>query len=120
MKSGFDPETYDWESEYYQVSLRNLRTREFAQHTFTRRPALVARSAVTGYSGCVDYRGQPFDKDTYDLVPDRWDHDTCTVCRFRIEPGHSYWEDADSVWLLCDQCHAYVMGQEVPPKEGPA
>ena len=119
MKSGFDPASYNWNDEYYQVSLRDLHTTDFVQGTFTTKPGLVARSPQDGYTESSEYVGQPFDSGKHEVVPDHWDHEHCTVCRFRIEPGHTYWESRDTVWLLCDVCHDYVM-RRADPGEQPA
>ena len=118
MKSGFDLASYNWNDEYYQVVLRDLHTTDFVQGTFTAKPGLVARSQG-GYTVSSEYHGQPFDADKQEVVPGHWDHEHCTVCRFRIEPGHTYWESRDTVWLLCDVCHDYVMRQ-VASGEPPA
>ena len=119
MRSGFDPASYDWTSEYYQ-ELSQARGSTFVQHTFAPGPALVARSESGGYRQSVEYRGEPFDPAQYDLVAEAWNHDTCTVCRFRINPGHTYWESLDRVWLLCDECHAHAIGLGASSEEGPA
>ena len=119
MRSGFDPGSYDWGSEYY-AELALARGGDFVHHTFASRPALVARNTQEGYRQSIDYRGQSFDSEAYDLVSQKWNHDTCKVCRFRIDPGHSYWETTDNVWILCDECYEHLLSTTDSSNHQPA
>jgi hypothetical protein len=106
-RSGFDLTSYNWPDEYYQVTLRTITDFAFTQRTFAPRSALVARHVRDGYREEVEYHGQPFDASQFELVEGRWDHEHCAVCRFRLEPGHSFWENTTGM-LLCDVCHDHV------------
>ena len=107
MRSGFDPASYDWASEYYS-DLADLEASAFIQRVFAAKPALVARAPQSGHRVTEEYIGQPYDADQYDLVIAAWSHDHCRVCRFRLEAGFTYWETSDRAWILCDECHAHV------------
>jgi hypothetical protein len=107
VRSGFDAASYDWKSDYYE-ELHGLSPSGFVRHSFEAKPALVSRAPRDGHWVSEEYRGQPYDLQAFDLVPARWDHDTCKVCRFRIDPGHTYWETSDRVWILCDECFDHV------------
>jgi hypothetical protein len=108
--SGYDPASYDWSDEYYQISLREIRDHRFDQHMFTPGPALVARRAQGGYREEIEYHGQEFDPQSYELVQGRWDHQHCVLCRFPIKAGCSYWVNrADTI--LCDVCHDHVLAE---------
>ena len=107
MRSGYPPESYKWDEEYYQVTLRDLGDLNFVQSEFSPKPALVPRK--TRQDGLVEteYNGQPFDSDEFELVARRWDHQHCKSCLFRIEEGYSHWQNETGV-ILCDECHDYV------------
>lgn len=106
-RSGYDPDSYDWSKEYYQIGLRDIRDVQFHQHTFAPLPALVARRANNGYREEVEYWGQEFDPESWEVVEGRWDHHHCLVCRFKITTGHTYWENGDEM-IVCDVCHDHI------------
>lgn len=43
MRSGYPPESYQWEDEYYQATLRDLGDHNFTQSVFAPKAALVPR-----------------------------------------------------------------------------
>jgi len=113
MKSGWPDDGRDWDQEYYRIGLEQLVDRTFVQKTFAPAAALVAKKPVDGYRLEREYTGGEFDADEFELVQGRWDHDHCLVCYFRIEPGHTYWENGDGL-IVCDVCHEHVQGRSSP------
>jgi hypothetical protein len=108
MRSGYPPESCQWEDEYYQVTLRDLGDHNFTQSVFAPKPALVPRHPrADGLLEC-EFNGQAFDRSEFELVPGRWDHQNCKSCLFRIEDGHSHWQNQTGT-ILCDECHDYVI-----------
>ena len=108
MRSGYLPESYDWDTEYYQVTLRNLGDLNFTQSVFAPKPALVPRQKRSDGLLESEFNGQPFDPNEFELVPGRWDHQHCKSCLFRIVDGYSHWQNQTGT-LLCDECHDYVV-----------
>jgi hypothetical protein len=108
MNSGYPPESYRWNEEYYQVTLRDVGDLDFTQSVFTPKSALVPRQKRPDGLLEQEFNGQAFDPSEFDLVPGRWDHQNCKSCLFRIVEGHSHWQNRTGT-LLCDECHDYVM-----------
>jgi hypothetical protein len=106
-RSGYDPASYDWSDEYYQVSLREIQDRTFEQRTFLPGPALVARQSHDGYREEIEYTGQAYDPAAYELVEGRWDHQHCEVCRFKVKTDHTYWQNRAGT-IVCDACYDYI------------
>jgi hypothetical protein len=101
MKSGDYTDPRD--SEYYRKAFSEIQDRLFEQLTFWQRPALVSKDKRL----ITEYKGQPYNKEEFDLVEGMWEHEHCEVCWFKIMPGHTYWKN--SRMQLCDACYEALL-----------
>ena len=108
IRSGYAPDSYRWEDEYYQVTLSALGDLNFTQSPFSPKSGLVPKGQRSDGLLEVEYSGQSFDPLEFELVPDRWDHQNCKCCLFRILAGHSHWQNRAGT-ILCDECHDQVV-----------
>jgi hypothetical protein len=103
MKSGqFDAEV---SREYFHAAIADIHNHEFVQRTFHPRPALIVKELVNGHRMSKEFKGEIFDPNKFDKVEGHWDHEHCSICWFKIVEGYTYWENKDSVKLLCDACY---------------
>jgi hypothetical protein len=107
MRSGYDPTSYEWDSEHYQAVFRQLIDLDFRRLDFMPQPALGPGSVRRDRSIAVEYDEQEFDPKEFEVTGDAWSHQHCKSCLFTITPGHSYWQNRAGE-ILCDQCHDYV------------
>jgi hypothetical protein len=77
----------------------------FRQTAFCPSAALVSRELVNGHRMWRPYDGSEYDDKEYELVEGMWDHEHCSICRFRIVAGNTYWFNQRRMRLLCDECH---------------
>jgi hypothetical protein len=93
----------EWKVSHVIDAVRWCRTLAWAARTWTPGPALVHR----GGNSVSEYRGQVFDPEKIDLVPDGWTHDHCQICYFEIldaDARRDAFTDGHRRWL-CAQCH---------------
>ena len=102
MKSGDFSQSR--EDDYYRKAFGE-RDRHFVQRTFASGPALVSKEDIDGHRMWTIYDGKPFDASKFELVEGMWDHEHCSICWFRIEDGHTYWENDRRSTLFCDACY---------------
>jgi hypothetical protein len=73
--------------------------------TFHPRSALSAAKPVKGHRTWKEFKGDPFDPNEFQKADGYRDHEHCSICWFRIVDGHTYWQNADAVKILCDACY---------------
>ncbi len=99
MKSGDFSISRD--CDWYRTEIAEIDDRKFVQRTFSSTPALVRNDDKMWQ----EYTSQPFDASEFHVVQDMWDHEHCSACFFTIKDGHTYWENANHIKLLCDACY---------------
>ena len=101
-----DP-TIDRNDGYYRCTWEETINKTFAQILFFPYPSLVHRELVNGHRSWKPYYGGEYDNEKYDLVKDMWDHEHCSICKFKITEGNTYWYNEGRIRLLCDECYDY-------------
>ena len=102
--SGRDDCNDVWGAPYHEELAEEIEDWDFRHLCFALMPALVSEEdGLTVYSR---YRNEPIDPARDRIDPVGWCHEHCHVCHFSIEPGHSYWENADEC-CLCDACYEH-------------
>ena len=107
MRSG--DRSLDRNEPYCRDEFEEISDREFSQTVFHPYPALVSKAPVNGHRMWKAHYGGDYNKEKYDLVKGKWDHEHCSICRFKIIDGYSYWENKNKVKLLCDECYDFYI-----------
>ncbi|MHB8131660.1 MAG: hypothetical protein ACYDEX_21990 [Mobilitalea sp.] len=104
-KSGYND--IDRDDEYYKKTWAETIDKAFTQTVFAPYPALVCKELVNGHRQWAPYNGREYDKGKYEMVENKWDHEHCSICNFKITEGNTYWFNKNRIRLLCDECYEY-------------
>ena len=107
MRSG-NP-SIDRNDKYYRDEVEDIFDKEFSKAIFHPYPALVSKKPVNGHRMWKAHYGGEYDKQEFELIEGMWDHEHCSVCRFKITDGYSYWENKNKIKLLCDECYEFYI-----------
>ena len=98
-----------WKTKDVADEVRILISQKWHQEIWRPTPALIHKNG--GRSS--QYRGQKFDPEKIDLVPEGWNHDHCAICWWTLhetdepENGVGYCNGAN-VWI-CSECfHQFI------------
>jgi len=97
----------DRNDEYYRPRYEEIPDKQFAQETFRPIPALVSRKRIHGHGMWKPYHSGEYDKETYELVQNMWDHEHCSVCNYKILQDHTCWLNNNAARILCNECHDF-------------
>ena len=102
MKSGDFDFDEDWTA--LDADFVEIRDLQFEHKTFRSKPSLRRRVAHEGWIQETEYNGQPYNAAEFELIPNQWDHQHCTLCFAIINDGLTYWTNKNEVTILCDRC----------------
>jgi hypothetical protein len=102
-----------WKVKDVAEEVANLVKEDWHREIWKPAPALIHKKG--GVS--TQYRGQKFDPEKIDLVPDGWDHDHCAICWWTLhetgdeDEGIGY-RNESNVWL-CVECFRLFIESDI-------
>lgn len=99
-----------WKRSDIKEAVAKCGTRSWQRLRWHPQPALVHRNGGVVSS----YRGQSFDPQKIDLVPEGWDHDHCAICWWKLHATEDEQEgvgytDGRGAWV-CTECYQQFLG----------
>jgi hypothetical protein len=63
-----------------------------------------------GHRVSFPYERGPFDESVFQIEHEAWDHETCKICRSRIDPMTLCWVTKSGPYvILCSSCHSEIV-----------